>query len=86
MAIKATITIVGNRPPVVNPQAQQPSKEVKSFADMRKKAEPVAVSKPVVEEPKPVVKPLVKTKIINTVYSDKLDVSKPSKYTEHFLK
>ena len=77
MAIKATITIVGNKPPVVNPQAQQPSKEVKSFANIRKE---------VAEQPKPVVKPLVKTKIINTVYSDKLDVSKPSKYTEHFLK
>jgi hypothetical protein len=85
MAIKAKVTIIGKNAPVVTPRVEPVREQVKSLSDLRKKVEPV-VEPPRVEPPKQVVKPLVKQKIINTVYSDKLDVSKPSKYTEHFLK
>lgn len=80
MAINAKVTIIGKNTPVLNPRVEPVREQVKSLSDLRKKADPV------VELPKQVVKPLVKQKIINTEYSDKLDVSKPSKYTEHFLK
>jgi hypothetical protein len=80
MAINAKVTIIGKNAPVLNPRVEPVREQVKSLSDLRKKEDPV------VEPPKQVVKPLVKQKIINTVYSDKLDVSKPSKYTEHFLK
>jgi len=50
----------------------------------------VVVNKPATpkeESPKQQEKPTLAVKRnINTVYSDKIDVSKPSKYTEHFLK
>lgn len=80
MAINAKVTIIGKNAPVLNPRVEPVREQVKSLSDLRKKETPVA------EPPKQVVKPLVKQKIINTEYSDKLDVSKPSKYTEHFLK
>lgn len=87
MGIKARIQIIGKNPPVETPQEQP---KAMSFSDLRKQVaksavEPVVEAK--VEEP-PVVeeKPLVMRKNINTEYSDILDVSKPSKYTEHFLK
>lgn len=84
MAIKAKVTIIGKNTPVLNPRVEPVREQVKSLSDLRKKDEPV-VEPPKVEPPK-IMKPLVKQKIINTEYSDKLDVSKPSKYTEHFLK
>lgn len=85
MAIIAKVTIVGKNEPVVLTQEQP---QAQPFSDVRKKAKPTVEEKPI-KQPKPVEpsKPtLAVQRNINTVYSDKIDVSKPSKYTEHFLK
>lgn len=85
MAIIAKVTIVGNKPPVETPQ--QPQSSAQSFSEIRRKAKPIIEEKPAVQKPIEQQKPtLAKRRNINTVYSDKIDVSKPSKYTEHFLK